>query len=183
MANQTAHTNPPITTLASRIAWECPWYAVRQDRIRLPDGSEGVYNVVIKCDAVWIVPVTAAGQVVLIHNYRHTLGEWCWELPAGGIRGGQSPLEAAQHELREETGGVATDWRFLLRVSTMNGVGTEYGHVFLASGVTLGQPRREPAEVMTVHTVPLVKALAMARAGEINDGMSVMALLLVEPLL
>lgn len=182
MVNQTTGINPPITTLVSRIAWECPWYAVRQDRIRLPDGSEGVYNVVIKCDAVWIVPITAAGEVVLIHNYRHTLGEWCWELPAGGIRDGQSPLEAAQRELREETGGVATDWRFLLRVSTMNGVGTEYGHVFLAGGVTLGQPRREPAEVMTVHILPLAKALAMARAGEINDSMSALALLLAASL-
>ena len=175
--------NPPITTLDSRIAWECPWYRIRQDRIRLPDGSEGVYNVVTKCEAVWIVPVTAAGEIVLIHNYRHTLSAWCWELPAGGIKDGQTPLEAAREELLEEVGGLATDWRSLIRVSTMNGLGDEYGYVFLATGVTLGEPHHEPTEVMTVHTVSLAKALNMARAGEINDSMGVMALLLAEPML
>ncbi len=174
---------PPFTLIESHIAWECPWYAVRQDRLRLPDGSEGVYNVVHKCDAVWIVPVTPAGEIVLIHNYRHTLGEWCWELPAGGIKDGQSPLQAAQDELREEVGGTADHWRLLLRVSTMNGLGDEYAHVFLATGVTLGTPHHEPTEVMTVHAVSPARALAMAREGAINDATSVMALLLAAPLL
>jgi 8-oxo-dGTP pyrophosphatase MutT (NUDIX family) len=172
----------PITTIDSRIAWECPWYAVRQDRIQLPDNSEGVYNVIEMAGSVWVVPITPAREVVLIHNYRYTLGEWCWELPAGGIEEGQTPLEAAQQELREEAGGTATDWQFLLRASTLNGIGDHYGHFFLATGVTLAQPQHERAEVMTVHTFPLEVALQMARAGEINDAVSVMALLLAAPL-
>lgn len=173
----------PFTVLDSRLAWQCPWYRVRQDRLRLPDGSEGVYNVVEKSDAVWIVPVTAAGEIVLIRHYRHTLGAWCWEVPAGGIKPDQDARQAAEAELREEIGGVAQDWRFLLRVSTGNGFCDEYGSLFLATGVTLGETAHEAAEVLRVRTFPAAEAIRMARAGQINDALSTLALLLAEPLL
>lgn len=168
----------PFTVTGSRIAWECPWYAIRQDDLILPDGRPGVYNVVDKCDAVWIVPITPTGEIALIHNYRHTLGEWCWELPAGGIKAGQTPLKAAQAELLEEIGGTAESWRFLLRAATMNGLGSEIGHFFLATGVTLDTPQPEPTEAMTVHVLPLAEAVRMARTGAINDALSITALLL-----
>lgn len=176
-------TQSPFTVLESSTAWSCPWYAVRKDQLRLPDGSNGEYNVVTKCDAVWIVPVTPSGEIVLIHNYRHTLGAWCWELPAGGIKSGQTPLEAAQDELQEEIGGVTGDWQLLLKSATMNGLGDEIGYFFLAKGVMLGGVHHEPTEVMTVHTLPAAEVFAMARSGLVNDSQSIAALLLVEPLL
>jgi ADP-ribose pyrophosphatase len=173
----------PITCIASRTAWECPWYSVREDRIRLPDGSEGVYNVVQMLPSVWVVPVTPAGEIVLIHNYRYALGEWCWELPAGGVEVSQTPLEAAQNELLEEAGGESSSWTFIMKVSTLNGIGGHYGHFFLARDVRLGPPRHERTEAITVHTFSLATVLHMARTGDINDAVSVMALLLAEPLL
>ncbi len=173
----------PITPLDSRIAWECPWYRVRQDRIRLPNGGEGVYNVVEKCDAVWAVPVTPAGEIVLIRNYRYPLREWVWELPSGGVADGLTPLESAQRELAEEAGGTATEWRLLLRASAMNGIGTEYAYLYLATDVVLGQAEPEPTEAMSVHRVSAAEALRRARAGEINDAVSALALLLAEPYL
>lgn len=173
----------PFTVLDSRIAWSCPWYAVRQDRLRTPDGTEYTYNIVDKNHAVWIVPVTAQDEIVLIHNYRPSLREWCWELPAGGIEAGQTPDAAARQELREEVGGTAAAWRFLLRAATMNGMGNELAYVYLATGVTLGAPHHEPLEAMTIHPTPRAEAVRMARAGEINDATSVMAILLAEPLL
>ncbi len=170
----------PITPIESRRAWDCPWYGVRQDRILLPDGSEGVYNVVEHPDAVWIIPLTSAGEIVLIHNYRYPLQEWVWELPSGAIATGESPLEAAQRELREEAGGTAADWRLLMRLSTMDGIGTEHANLFLARGVTLSETAHEAAEVMTVHHFPAAEVIRMARAGEMNDMASVLALLLAE---
>ncbi len=171
----------PITAIDSRRAWDCPWYGVRQDRILLPDGSEGVYNVLELPDAVWILPVTTTGEVVLLRHYRYPLQKWIWELPAGHVEAGDEPLESAQRELREETGGEASEWRFLLKSNTMKGIGTETAHLFLATGVTLGATAHEPAEVMTVHPLPAAEVLRMARAGEIEDAISVLALLLAEP--
>lgn len=170
----------PITSLDSQRAWDCPWYGVRQDRIRLPDGSEGVYNVLELRDAVWVVPVTTRGEIVLLWHYRYPVRRWGWELPSGSVTPDSNPLATAQGELLEEAGGMATDWRFLMTVSTMKGIGTEQAHLYLATGVTLGVTHHEPAEVMTVHTFPTVEVFRMARAGEIHDGIGVLALLLAE---
>lgn len=173
----------PITPLSSRRVWDCQWYSVRQDRIRLPNGSEGEYNVVELPDAVWVVPVTTAGEIVLLWHYRYPLQTWGWELPAGSIGPDGDALAMAQRELLEEAGGTSPDWRFLMKVSTMKGVGTEYAHLFLATGVTLGAPNHEPAEVMRVQTFPAAEVLRMARAGEIHDGIGALALLLAEAFL
>lgn len=171
----------PITTRSSRIAWHSPWYRIRQDEIVYPDGREGVYNVVEISDTAWVVPLLPAGEVVLIRNYRHTLGQWCWELPAGGIRHGQTPRMAAEAELLEEAGGTSAHWQFLLRASTMNGIGHHYGHFFIAHDVVLQPPRHEATEFIEVHPMPWQEALTLARSGAMNDAVSMLALLLAEP--
>jgi ADP-ribose pyrophosphatase len=126
------------------------------------------------------VPLTTTGEIVLIHNYRYPLKTWVWELPSGAIAAGESPLEAAQRELLEEAGGTAVDWHLLTRLSTMDGIGTEHANLFLAKGVVLGETAHEAAEVMTVHHFPAAEVIRMARAGEMNDMASVLALLLAE---
>lgn len=174
----------PIIPLDSRRTWDCPWYGVRQDRIRLPDGAEGVYNVLEIPDAVWIVPVTAGGEIVLLCHYRYPLQTWIWELPSGSVGPDrEDPLATARRELREEAGGTAADWQHLMTVATMKGIGTERAHLFLARGVILGATEHEPAEVMRIHPLPAAQVLQMARAGQIGDAISVLALLLAEPVL
>ncbi len=173
----------PFRTLSSRVAWACPWYQVRQDVIRLPDGSEGVYNVVEHPGAVWVVPVTAEGEVVLLYAYRYTVDDWCWEVPAGSLKAGQLPEEAARAELAEEIGGEAAEWRYIGPFYGSNGISNELGHIYLARGVTLGQPQHEAAEVIEIHRVPVAEALRMAQANEISDGPSALALLLCAPYL
>ena len=168
----------PFQTVSSRIAWSCPWYRVRQDDIITPDGRPGVYNVVEKDDAVWIVPVTAEGEVLMVYQYRYTIDEWCWEVPAGSVKPGQSAEEAARAELREEVGGLGGQLDYIGRFFLANGICNEVGHIFLATGVATGETHHEAAEVMHVHRVPVARALAMARAGEITDGPSALALLL-----
>jgi ADP-ribose pyrophosphatase len=178
------HDKPaPITQIDSHIDWECPWYNIRQDRTRLPDGGEGVYNVLQMQNSVWVVPVTASGEMVLIRNFRYTLNAWCWELPAGHIEDDQNALQAAQQELLEEAGGTSDDWTFIMKISTLNGIGDHYGSFFLARDVTLGPQQYERTEAITVHTFPAETVFQMARSGQINDAVSVLGLLLAEPLL
>lgn len=168
----------PIKTKSSQIVWSCPWYRVRQDQIVTPDGKPGVYNVVEHPGAVWIVPVTAAGEIILIYAYRYTVNDWCYEIPAGGVKPGQSLEEAAQAELLEEVGGTATDIKYVGHFYTMNGIGDEVAHIFLAKNVTLGQPNHESTEVIEIHPKPIGEVLRMAQANEISDGPSALALLL-----
>lgn len=167
----------PFKTLSSRIAWSCPWYAVRQDEILLPDGSQGVYNTVAKTAAVWILPVTPQGEVVLCRSYRYTVDDWCWELPAGGVKPGQTLKEAALEELHEEVGGSCEELTHLGKFYTANGICDEVGHFFLATGVILGPTAHEPAEVIEVHCKPIEQVLQMAYAGQITDAPSALILL------
>ncbi len=144
----------------------------------MPDGRPGIYNTIEKSDAVWIVPVTTDGRLAMVYQYRYTIDEWCWEVPAGSVKPGQSPEEAAREELREEVGGEAETLTYVGRYYLANGICNEVGHIFLATGVTLGAAHHEPAEVMQVHLKPVAEALEMARTHQISDGPSALALLL-----
>jgi ADP-ribose pyrophosphatase len=170
----------PIETLDSRIVWESSWYRIRQDDIRLPDKRSGVYNVVEMPDSVFVVPVLEDGRIVLIRNYRYTIKQWVWEIPAGGIKANQSPYEAAQAELLEEAGGVASYLEFIQKASTINGIGSHYAHFYLATGVKLGKQEHEETEFINVHPMPTEAVYRLIFEGQMNDAVSIAALLLVQ---
>ena len=103
----------PYQTLARKYLWKSRWYNLRQDKIQTPDGKQGTYTIVEHPGAVWVVPVTAAGEVILEWQYRYTVHDWCWEVPAGGLLPGLSPEEMARRELAEEIGGIAAQLEYL----------------------------------------------------------------------
>lgn len=173
----------PYQTLSSRIAWSSPWYRIRQDEIITPDGQPGVYNVVEKAAAVWIVPVLADGRLVLIKNYRYTVDDWCLEIPAGSVKPNQTLAEAASAELREEIGGTAQNLTYINQFYTANGICNEVGHIFLATGVTLGKTNHEATEVIELHITSIAQALHLARTLQMSDAPSALALLICEELL
>lgn len=177
-------------TLDSHTLWQSQWYNLRQDRVRSQDGHEFTYTLVDHPGAVWVVPVTRDGRIVLIRSYRYAVQEWCYEVPAGGLPPGldQSQRlvqseEVARRELLEEVGGTAEHLRTIGQFYTSNGISNEVAYVYLATGVELGEPRREPTELIETRLVPVEEALRMARMGEISDGPSALALLWCEHLL
>jgi ADP-ribose diphosphatase len=174
---------PVWETLDRRYLWQSRWYNLRQDRVRTAAGHEFTYTLVEHPGAVWVVPVTGDGQVVLIWSYRHPVGEHCLEVPAGGLLPGLSPEEAARRELEEEAGGRAAEWRYVGRFYTSNGTSNEVAYVYLATGVELGEAHREPTEDLEVRLVSVDEALRLARSGEMSDGPSALALLWCERLL
>ena len=169
--------------LDSHFLWQSGWYSLRQDRLRTPSGEEFTYTLVDHPGAVWIVPVTREGNVVLIWHYRYPVQDWCYEIPAGGLIPGATPEEAARRELLEEIGGEAAELRYVGQFYTSNGISNEIAYVYLATGVELGEPHRELTELIEMRLVPLEKALRMARSGEIKDGPSALALLWCEAFL
>jgi 8-oxo-dGTP pyrophosphatase MutT (NUDIX family) len=174
-------SDSPFVTLRSRVIWRSPWYNLRQDDIRLPDGSESVYTVVERQQAVFIVPVLTDGRLALIRNYRYTLGGWLWEVPAGSLQAGERPIEAARRELAEEIGGRTEHLELAASFYTMPGICNELSHVFLAYDVVLSVPQREPSEVMECHIFETETVAKMVMSGELNDGPSALALLLCLP--
>ncbi len=170
----------PWKTLDSKYLWQSRWYSLRQDRLRTQQGHEFTYTLVEHPGAVWIVPVTADGQIALIRNYRYTVDDWCYEVPAGGLSPDLAPEVIAHRELLEEIGGTAADMSCLGQFYTSNGISNEIAYVYLAMGVELGETHREPTELMELRLVPVEEAMRMAREGAITDGPSALALLWCE---
>jgi ADP-ribose pyrophosphatase len=104
-------------------------------------------------------------------------------VPAGGLSPDLTPEDVAWRELLEEVGGTAADLHYVGQFYTSNGISSEIAYVYLATGVKLGKPHREPTELMEIHLVPIGEALHMAREGEISDEPSALALLWCERLL
>ena len=174
---------PVWETLSSHFLWQSRWYNLRQDRVRTQDGHEFTYTLIDHPGAVWVVPVTSDGQVVLIRSYRYPIDEWCYEVPAGGLSPHLCPEEVARRELAEEVGGQAADLQYVGRFYTSNGISNEVAYVYLATSVELGEAQLEPTELLEIKLVPEEEALRMARNGEISDGPSALALLWCEPLI
>ena len=160
-------------------------FRVRKDMVRWPDGHLAPYAYVEAVGAVWVVPLTADGDVILIRQFRYTMDAWCWEVPAGGFHDFEgTPVALAQQELAEEVGGSSDDWRYISAFNTGASILEEKCHIVLARNVQLDrEPLREPAEIIKVHPTPIARALDMARSSEIADVHSALALLCCEPYL
>jgi len=152
------------------------------DTVRFPDGSQGELEIIRHSGASAVVPLLddpfhADPRIVLIRQYRYAATGYVYEVPAGRLDNGESPVTCAHRELEEETGYRAVHMKSLISVFTTPGFTDEHIHLFLAWGLTSGQERRERDEFLTSLTVPLSQARQMIRRGEINDAKTVVALL------
>lgn len=168
----------PWTRVSRRVGYQNPWITVFHDEVVRPDGSPGIYGVVhFDNTAVGVVAIDDQDRVALVAQHRYTLDHRSWEIPEGGAPAGESPLEGAQRELREEAGVVASDWREIARLHVSNSVTDEEAILFLATGLGHGPTALESTETdLTLEWIAFGEALAMALDGRITDAMSVVAL-------
>jgi ADP-ribose pyrophosphatase len=144
---------------------------------RAADGSTVTRQVVLHPGAVVIVPMVDADRVCLIRNERVAVGKTLVELPAGTLEPPEPPHMCAERELREETGYAATQWHGLPGFYMSPGILCERMHVYVAEGLTAGDPAREAGEEIDNLIVRWDEALAMIDRGEIEDAKTVAALL------
>lgn len=149
---------------------------VNVERVELPNGVTADLEIIRHPGGAAAVAINTAGEVCLLKQYRHAVGGWLWELPAGKLDGAEDPLLAAQRELAEETGISAARWISLGEFVSSPGVFTEVVHLFLATELEATEPRPEAAEVFETQWMPLDRALALALSGEIRDGKTVVGL-------
>jgi len=94
--------------LSSEYVVESPWYRLRRDACKLPDGTViDPYYVREHAGFAVVFAMTGAGEVVFTRQYKHGYGDFVLELPAGAIEAGEDPLACAKRELEEETGYTA----------------------------------------------------------------------------
>jgi ADP-ribose pyrophosphatase len=146
------------------------------ERVALPNGRTLELPVIRHPGASAIVALDRDGTISMLTQYRHAVGGWHREIPAGCRDGSETFLECAVRELREETGLTAVRWDRLGAIVTIPSFCDERIELFLARDLVQDESRHEPDEIIRVDRVSLDEALAMVRRGEIIDAKTVAAL-------
>jgi ADP-ribose pyrophosphatase len=176
-------TDSDFTVVSSATLFEGRILSVREDVVRMPDGSQANREIVDHMGAVVIAALDDQDRIVVVNQFRPAVRERLDELPAGLLDvDGESALSAARRELAEEAQLQAARWDTLLDLYSSPGFSDEAVRVYLARGVSPA-PRpdgfvAEHEEVdMPVRWVPLDEAVTLALAGRINNAASVAGVL------
>ncbi len=166
-------------TLSSRRIYEGKVVNLRVDTVELEPGVESTREIVEHSESVAIVPVDGRNKVLLVRQYRKAVGETLLEIPAGGVKPGESPEQCVFRELREETGYTAGKIQHIGGIYASPGYCTEFLHLYLATHLTRAPLPMDPDEKIEVVRVPLRRIPDLIVAGEIQDSKSLAGLLSV----
>jgi len=169
----------PWKTLSSRPIYQNPWTSMREDIVEMPNGKTTVYGVVECGECVGILPFVDESNVILVRQYRYVFDENNrWEMPTGGVKDGESLLEATHRELREETGFDAKQLEQIDTYYTSKSVMHEIAHLYIGRYLTQVQAVPDETEFLDMETFPFDQVLQMVLKSEIRDSMTVIAVLL-----
>jgi ADP-ribose pyrophosphatase len=157
------------TRLDGEMAYDGHFLKVERDRIKLPDGSESIRELIRHPGAVVILPLLPDGRVLLERQFRYPNDRVFIEFPAGKIDPGEDPLLSAKRELEEETGYTATDWHFVCTIHNAIAYSDEHLDIFLARGLTEGEAKLDEGEFLELFTATVPELLEMVRSGQITD--------------
>jgi ADP-ribose pyrophosphatase len=168
----TAKVNKSTTLHRGRV------FSLSRENVTLENGATVDLDIIRHPGASAMVPVSGQGHILMLRQYRHALGGFIWEIPAGTMDPGETPLECAKRELEEETGFSADTWTSLGEITPVPGYSDERIHLFIAADLRPALQDLDRDEVLTLHRMPLQDALEMISNGELQDGKTVCALLL-----
>jgi ADP-ribose pyrophosphatase len=166
--------------LSSREVYRGPVFWITSEQVLEPSGVRVRRDIVRHSGSVVILAAEESRsepRVLLERQYRHTAGQFLWELPAGRIEEGENKLVAAKRELLEETGYTASRWRCILRFYASPGFLAETMNVYFARGLRPGQAQPEADEVIQVRMMPLSTAVRMVMNGAIRDAKTICGIL------
>ncbi|MGH9803914.1 MAG: NUDIX hydrolase [Candidatus Acidiferrales bacterium] len=170
--------------LRSRVVYRGEIFRVRQDLVAEPRpgsrrlGRAVVRDIVEHKGSVVVLPVLADGRILLVRQFRHATGGFLWELVAGGIDAGETPLQAARRELAEETGYVARRLERLASYFPTPGFLSEVMHVYRGTKLRPGRAQPEEDEALEVRAFSRADLEKMLRGKSLRDGKTILGLLL-----
>lgn len=168
------------TRISSHSVYRGGLLHVKEDRVELPDGRQATREYIVHPGAVAVIPLLDNGEVVMERQFRYPLRRDLYELPAGKLDPGETPLFCGQRELLEETGYVASKWRFVATIHPCIGYSDESISLYFAEGLSPGPHQRDGDEFLEIFTLPLAQALEWVRIGRITDVKTVIGLFWAE---
>ena len=152
---------------------------VRVDQVRLDDGVETTREVVDHAGSTAILALDEQGQVLLVEQFRYPVGTTLWEIPAGRLEAGESPVDAAARELAEEAGLQAEHLEHILTIHASPGYCTERLWIYLATGLGPAEAEADPDERIAKAWFPMSEAVTMCLYGQVTDAKTIAAVLAV----
>jgi ADP-ribose pyrophosphatase len=176
--------NKPIVPREIQKVFQGRVFTVQIETLTLPRGKEMRAEIVRHPGSVVILPMTDSGDIILVRQYRPAIGRWAWELPAGSLKDGEDPQDAAVRECHEEIGLVPASVEKMGAFFPTPGYCDEEMNFYRATG--LRPPRHdeaaEPDEDEDIEPQPFSTDTlrTMIGAGEIIDLKTVAGLALLE---
>ncbi len=146
------------------------------ENVTFADGLTFDLEVIRHPGASAVVALTEDHQVLMLRQYRHAIGNYIWEIPAGTFSGREEPLACARRELIEETGYRANSWEPMGAVTPLAGYSDERIYLFLARELAPAEQNLDPDEILEVHRVPLESVSRMIANGQIEDAKTIAGL-------
>src|ERR1700731_179360 len=136
--------------ITSKTLLKTPIFTVTQDVALDPDGFEIKRAIVKHGGSAVMMPMDKKGRILLVRQYRLPAKDYLWELPAGRLDPGETPLQAARRELVEETGYSAKKWQKIAVFYASPGFLAEKMTIYLATKLTAGE--KKPMEDERIET-------------------------------
>ncbi len=165
-----------VTVHGTRRVYEGRVVSLRVDSVEYRNGHRSEMEVVEHRGGVAIIAMPTPATIVLVHQFRPAIGRAMWEVPAGKLEAGEEPLACATRELIEETGYRAQRLRKLWSFYTAPGFCTELLHLFVAEGLSVGEPSPEESEQIEVRSFDVAEAWRLVTADELPDAKTQIAL-------
>lgn len=165
-------------TISHRQQIHCdPWMEVLHDRVVRPDGHAGTYSVVRIKRGVSVLALGDDQRAYLTREFHYAVGRETLEVVSGGIDADESPLQAAQRELREEAGLVASDWQCLGWVDPFTASIDSPTALFVATGLRPTEQSLEGCETLEVVELPFVDVVRAVLESRITHAPSCVVIL------
>lgn len=159
--------------ISSEEKFRTPIFWITQDRAVDPDGFQIDRAIVRHMGSAVMLAADEKQRVLLVRQYRLPARASLWELPAGRLDEGESPLKAAKRELSEETGYRARNWKKLISFFPSPGFLSERMTIFVATDLTAGEPKNMEDERIEMRWFPAREIEDDIRSGKIVDGKTI----------
>lgn len=164
--------------LESEVLYEGKILKLRRDKVTSVNGGTSFREIIEHSDGVVMAAITDESKMVMVSQYRISVGHIVFEAPAGKMEDGEDLISTCRRELKEETGYTPTEIQYLGGYYSSCGYCTEKIHVYLCTGLTPGETDFDDNEALEIEEMPLEDLYRKVLAGEIEDAKTALAICL-----
>ena len=165
-------------TLIHQVVFEGKIIHMRQDTVLLENEKTATRDVVEHPGGVCVLPLTDAGEIIMVKQFRYPYKEVLLEIPAGKLdKGNEDPLDCGKRELEEETGMTAEEYLSLGKMYPSPGYCDEIIHMYLAKGLHPSKQHLDEDEFLEVYKIPFETVLSEILSGQLTDAKTQIAVL------